>query len=155
MVVSDRVYGQIQITHPLIKELINSSPVQRLKKVGQSGADNLIDLTRNISRFEHSIGVWYLLQKYGANTEEQVAGLLHDTPHTAFSHVADMVFPNEDYTYHERFTEKVILDSEIPGILKKYGLSAKRILNKSKFHLLDAELPDLSADRIDYFLRDT
>jgi HD superfamily phosphohydrolase len=80
---------------------------------------------------------------------------LHDIPHTAFSHVADVVFPNATHTFHEKFEEKIILSSEIPFILSKYKMSIKKILNKNNFHLLEAELPDLSADRIDYFLRDT
>lgn len=155
MILNDRVYGKIVITDPLIIELIASSPMQRLKKINQSGAPVFLDPSRDITRFEHSIGVWYLLNKFKASRKEQVAGLLHDTPHTAFSHVADVVFPNKGHAFHEQFTEKIILNSEIPSILKKDRISVKDILNKEKFHLLDAELPELSADRIDYFLRDT
>lgn len=155
MLIIDRVYGKIKITNPLIIELIKSSPMQRLKGINQSGGPVFLEPNRDITRYEHSIGVWYLLNKYGANLEEQVAGLLHDTPHTAFSHVIDFVFQSEDHTFHEKFMEKVILFSEIPTILKKYNINVGTILDKERFHLLDAELPDLSADRIDYFLRDT
>lgn len=155
LTIRDRVYGKIEISNKVIIELIGSSPMQRLKHVGQTGAVAFIEPGRDITRFEHSVGVWFLLKKYGASLEEQIAGLLHDTPHTAFSHVADVVFPNENNTFHEQFMERVIWNSEVPEILKKYKIDTKYILDKSRFHLLDAELPDLSADRIDYFLRDT
>lgn len=155
LTIEDRVYGKIKITNKVIVELIRSTPMQRLKHINQTGAVAFIEPGRDITRFEHSIGVWYLLKKYGASMEEQIAGLLHDTPHTAFSHVADIVFPNPDNTFHEQFMEKVILNSEIPTILNKHGIDTKSILDKERFHLLDAELPNLSADRIDYFLRDT
>ena len=155
MVINDRVYGKIKIENPLIVELIASSPMQRLKHINQSGGPVFLEPSRDITRYEHSIGVWFILKKYGANLKEQVAGLLHDTPHTAFSHVIDVVFPTEDHTFHEKFTEKVIMNSEIPGILKKHKIKTEDILMKENFPLLEADLPDLSADRIDYFLRDT
>lgn len=155
MIINDRAYGKIEITDPLIIELINSAPIQRLKGINQSTATVFLEPRRNVTRFEHSIGVWYLLKHYGAGREEQVAGLLHDTPHTVFSHVIDFVFPNANNTFHEKYAEKVILSSDIPAILKKYGLKVENILNKDNFRLLEADLPDLSADRIDYFLRDT
>jgi uncharacterized protein len=155
MIVKDRAYGRIEIADQLVLDLIGSAPMQRLKGINQTGATVFLEPRRNITRFEHSIGVWYILKRYGASEKEQVAGLLHDIPHTAFSHVVDFVFPNEDHTFHEKFTEKIIFSSEIPAILKKYGMEVKEILDKDKFGLLEAELPDLSADRIDYFMRDT
>lgn len=155
MTIKDRVYGKIVISHPLLQELIVSSPVQRLKKINQSGGPVFLEPLRNITRYEHSVGVWYLLKRFGAGLKEQIAGLLHDTPHTAFSHVIDVVFPTKDHTFHERFTERTILNSEIPDILKRHKISVKEILDKKKFRLLEADLPDLSVDRIDYFFRDT
>jgi len=155
MIVSDRVYGKIEIKNKLILDLLRSSPVIRLKKIKQAGPTALLIPSRVMTRFEHSVGVWYILKKFGASLEEQVAGLLHDTPHTAFSHVADALFPNKNHTFHEQFEEEIIKSSDIPEILKKHNMNLGKILNKGNFHLLEAELPDLSADRIDYFLRDT
>ena len=36
-----------------------------------------------------------LIKKLGGSVEEQIAGLLHDVSHTAFSHVIDYVFDNK------------------------------------------------------------
>jgi len=151
---SDRIYGNITITEPVIEELILSKPLQRLKEVNQYGASfyRFPHLTTN--RFEHSVGVYYVLRRLGASLLEQVAGLLHDAPHTAFSHVSDIVFGDASQTFHEKFHEKVIFESEIPQILKRHGISVWTLLNKSAFRLEDRDLPDLCADRIDYCYRD-
>lgn len=37
MKLEDRLYGSLEIDNPLIIELINSKPVQRLKGITQSG----------------------------------------------------------------------------------------------------------------------
>jgi uncharacterized protein len=155
MVIEDVVYGELEILDPLIVDLIGSTPMQRLKQIGQSGASVFLNPKRDVTRFDHCVGVWHLLNRFGASREEQVAGLLHDTPHTAFSHVFDVVFPNAKNDFHEQFEEKIIRKSEIPNILMKHDIKLEKILHKEKFHLLEADLPDLSVDRIDYFLRDT
>jgi len=46
-----------------------------------------------------------------------------------------------------------VRNSEIPGILKKYGFDTDYILDSGNFLLLERDLPDLCADRIDYSLR--
>ena len=35
--------------------------------------------------------MYALLKKFGASTEEQIAGLIHDVSHSAFSHCIDYV----------------------------------------------------------------
>ncbi|MFB6115833.1 MAG: hypothetical protein ABEK04_06135, partial [Candidatus Nanohalobium sp.] len=87
--------------------------------------------------------------------EEQIAGLLHDVPHTAFSHMVDFVYDTDEHDYHDRFLEEVVKDSEIPDILERHGLDVDYILDEENFGLLERDAPDLCADRIDYFLRDS
>ena len=101
---------------------MNSYPVQRLKRISQDGAAHYIQPQRDITRFEHSVGVWYLSQRYGCPIEEQIAALLHDTPHTAFSHVIDFVVQDPHHDFHDRFTRKIILKSEIPQILTEHNV---------------------------------
>ena len=151
---NDRVYGEVIITEPVLIKLINSKPVQRLKGINQAGASQYAYQQKNVTRYEHSVGVMILLKKLGASVEEQIAGLLHDIPHTAFSHVIDYVFKNDDHTFHEKFHKKVIMNSKIPAILKEHGYNINRLLDEHNFPLLEKNLPDLCADRIDYTLRD-
>jgi HD superfamily phosphohydrolase len=154
MQINDRVYGQIEINNQVILDLINSKPFQRLKGINQSGAANYFQPIRNVTRYEHSIGTWYLAYKFERSIEEQIACLLHDIPHTAFSHVIDIVMNDEKHEFHDEFFEKIIVESEIPSILEKNNIKLDEILNKENFPLLDNELPDVSIDRLDYFLRD-
>lgn len=156
MEINDRVYGKITINEPVLIELIKSKPLQRLKGINQAGASKYAVKGKTVTRYEHSVGVMILLKKLGAPIDEQIAGLLHDIPHTAFSHVIDFVFKDKDHSheFHEKFHEKMILQSEIPAILKHFGFEIDRILDEHNFPLLEKPLPDLCADRIDYTLRD-
>lgn len=154
MHIQDRVYKEIHITEPVIQELIQSAPMQRLQKISQDGAAHFLQPQRDVNRLEHSIGVWYLSFLYKRPVEEQIACLLHDVPHTAFSHVIDFVVQDEKHEFHEQFTEKIIKESEIPDILDKHGILLDTVLNVDQFPLLENTLPDISFDRLDYFLRD-
>ena len=154
MSIDDRIYGRITIDEPVIAELIRSRPMQRLKHISQDGAPHFIQPVRNVSRFEHSVGVWYLSHRYRRPIEEQIASLLHDIPHTAFSHVIDVVMNDADNAYHDKFTKQVILASEIPGICARHNVSIDKVLDKENYQLLENDLPDVSVDRWDYFMRD-
>lgn len=154
MVIRDAIYGRITIDEPVIAELIQSSPMQRLKSILQHGPATFIQPVRTMTRFEHSVGAWYLSWRYKRPIEEQIASLLHDVPHTAFSHVADIVMNDATHEYHDRFTKEIITKSEIPAILKKHNVSLDAVLNKEGYALLENKLPDISVDRWDYFMRD-
>jgi hypothetical protein len=109
----------------------------------------------NVTRFDHSVGAMLLIKKLGGSVEEQIAGLLHDVSHTAFSHVIDYVFDNENESYHEEIFSSVVKNSEIPAILSKHGYNYEDILlDDSKWTLLEKSAPELCADRVDYTLRD-
>ena len=88
----DELYGKVEITEPLLLDLITSDAMQRTKGVSQHGITALIGVTPPFSRFVHSVGTMLLVRRLGANVNEQVAALLHDISHTAFSHVIDFVF---------------------------------------------------------------
>lgn len=108
------------------------------------------------SRFEHSIGVCYLLSQFGASLEEQIAGLLHDISHTAFSHCIDYALSEGSETHHtfqDDFFETFVTHSVIPQILQKYQFDLENLFDESRFPLLERSLPSLCADRIDYVLR--
>ena len=154
MLIHDRVYGDCHINEPILIELIQSKPLQRLKGINQAGIAQYVLPKKDITRYEHCVGVMILLQRLGTSLEEQIAGLLHDVPHTAFSHVIDFVFASETHDYHEKFLEKVVMNSEIPEIIARHGLSLSTILDEHNFPLLERAIPDLCADRVDYSLRD-
>ena len=137
-------------------DLINCDSIQRLKNVSQFGIPKEYYHKKfDYTRYEHTIGVFILLRKLGATLEEQIAGLLHDISHTAFSHVIDWVLGDskkEDYQDNVFF--EFLKNSEIPSILKKYQIDENIFSNLKNFTLLEKEIPSLCADRIDYTLRE-
>jgi HD superfamily phosphohydrolase len=102
------------------------------------------------------VGVYLLLRRYAAPIEEQIAGLIHDVSHTAFSHCIDYVFNSgsgEKQDFQDNIFEEYVKRSEIPEILEKYHFDLDYILDDTHFPLKEKDLPDLCADRIDYSLR--
>lgn len=154
MRITDSIYGEFEV-EPILEELIKTKEVQRLKRIHQGGASYLINSNWNVTRYEHSIGTMLFIRIMGGSIEEQIAGLLHDISHTAFSHVIDFVFKNSNEDYHEKIYNEIIESSTIPKILATNGYDYKDILlNESKWTILEKRAPKLCADRIDYTLRD-
>ena len=150
---TDQIYGEFELSG-VIEELINTSVFQRLKNIHQGGAIVLVKPEMNHTRYDHSIGVMLLIKKLGGSMEEQIAGLIHDISHTAFSHLIDYVFEVEEEDYHEKRYETVLKDQEISDVLKKHQLERSKFFDLEKYQMLEYPLPNLSADRIDYTLRD-
>lgn len=156
MLYSDPLYGNVDIQEPVILELINSPAMQRLQGVDQAWYSEPFFPGCSHSRFGHSVGVYLLLKKYSASIEEQIAWLLHDVSHGAFSHCLDYVFAEwsqKEHSYQDNIFEVFIKKTEIPDILKKYNFDIDYIVNDIHFPLKENILPDLCADRIDYSLR--
>jgi hypothetical protein len=154
----DNIYGNFKITEPVIEELFKCKDLTRLKYISQSGLKEFNTYSGvRYSRWEHSVGVMLLLRKLNASLEEQITGLLHDSSHTAFSHVIDFVFNTHKYeNYAGENLREFLENSEIGKILNKYGLDVKSIADyeiHKRFKLLERPIPELCADRIDNGLR--
>ena len=153
---TDRIYGEVEISEPVVLELVKSPTIQRLKEINQAGYFEPYYPNTAHNRFEHSLGVFCLLKIYNASLEEQIAGLIHDVSHSAFSHCIDYVLDvgsEKEHIHQDNVFAEFVKKSEIPEILKKYNLDLNYILDDKNFPLKEKELPDLCADRIDYSLR--
>ena len=151
----DELYGKVEITEPLLLNLIASDAMQRTKGISQHGITAFLGITPSFSRFDHSLGVMLLVRRLGANVNEQVAALLHDISHTAFSHVIDFVFDDHSgQSYHEETKQAFVANTDIPAILNRHGMDWREFMHEEQFSLLEQPLPALCADRLDYFLRD-
>jgi HD superfamily phosphohydrolase len=153
---NDRIYGAFDIQETVLLELMRTSALQRLHGVLQHGITGLLGVTRPTTRFEHSIGVMLLVQRMGAPLKEQIAALLHDVSHTAFSHVIDYVFNDYDQQgYHETVKQEYLASSDLPQVLARYGYDWEDFIEEDNYFLLEQPTPRLCADRLDYFLRDS
>jgi uncharacterized protein len=149
----DTFYGSIEVEEPVLLELIESTPFQRLKSIHQYGVSYYTTHREEYTRYDHSLGVFAVLRTKNCSIKEQIAGLLHDISHTVFSHVGDWIFDmahqEKDYqnSIHTSFLEK----SGLEKILNKYDYTIDQILpTKESFPALEQNIPNLCADRIDY-----
>jgi len=155
MIFNDQIYGEKKIEEPVVLELLKLSSLERLKKIDQSGYYTPYVSHEPVSRFEHSLGCYFLLDRFNASLEEKIAGLLHDVSHSVFSHCIDYVLSDsgKDQSYQDDIFVDFVLKTEIPLVLKKHNLDVDYILNENNFPLQEKNLPNLCADRIDYSLR--
>ena len=157
MIINDIVYGTVEINEGILIDLINSNAFQRLKDICQQGVPKgyIMPEQPNSYRYSHCIGTMLILRHLDASLEEQVAGLLHDVSHTAFSHLVDYVFGGgnkEDYqdSIHSTFFGS---GSELSKILIAHGFDPTKISELKNYTLLEQEQPEMCADRFDYTLR--
>lgn len=150
------LYGTFPVKEQVIFDLIQSAAFQRIRHIHQYGVMRWIRNVPEYSRYSHCLGVWAILRRFGAPLNEQIAGLLHDVSHTVFSHLGDHIFNHhsEKNSYqddiHEWFLRKFSLDK----VVANYGIELREILHKSDgYRMLEQDLPDLCADRIEYNLR--
>ncbi len=152
----DRIYGDFEIDEPVLLDLMQTRAMQRLRGVLQHGITGLIGITHPTTRFEHTLGVMWLVRRFGSSLEAQIAALLHDISHTAFSHVIDYVVEDHDrQSYHEEKKDWFIAQSDVPATLARYSVDPNTVLHEEDFALLEQPAPRLCADRLDYFLRDS
>jgi HD superfamily phosphohydrolase len=151
----DRVYGSVAIDEPAILDLIECPTFRRLRGVRQAGPSALAFPFKDVTRHEHSLGVFVLLRRLGADRREQVAGLLHDISHTAFSHAVDFIFHSHEQDYHEKLKPVFLARPDVAAVLGRMGYAPEEFFDDSIYPLLEQPLPLLCADRLDYFFRDS
>ena len=151
----DRVYGDVAIVDPEVLALISGPTFRRLAGIKQAGPSALAFPFKEVTRYEHSLGVYILLGLLGAGRKERVAGLLHDISHTAFSHAVDFVFSSEHQDHHERLKPEFLQRADLAGPLEALGYRPEDFYDDAIYSLLERPLPGLCADRLDYFFRDS
>ena len=149
------IWGYEEMDHPLLEEIFMSPTMVRLDGIDQSGPPAHFGVVPAFSRRDHCNGVWALLKRANVSLEEQVTGLLHDASHTAFSHLADLLFKHDEVIHNGCYQDSIhewFLDSmKIPTITKKYTISLKMLNpDNALYSALERPLPHLCADRIHY-----
>lgn len=151
------LYGTTLIAEPVLITLIKSPAFERLQHINQYGAVHYVEGQKKFTRYEHSLGVFFLTKKFGAPLDEQIAALLHDVSHTVFSHVGDVLFKSNyrsgKDSYQDTIHEWYLKQSGIANILQSYGYEhACSAAAKQRQRCFEQSLPNLCADRIEYNL---
>lgn len=92
-------------------------------------------------------------QKAQVSKIEQIAGLLHDTSHTVFSHLGDHLFYHQEKekSYQDTIHLWFLRSMEIDEIISRHNIAIKYLdPDDPKYTALERPLPDLCADRIQY-----
>lgn len=172
--IKDPVHGYVYITE-VEKEIIDSYPVQRLRRLRQLAGAEYVYPGANHTRFEHSVGVMYLAGKVTENpnisrlldNEEvellRLAALLHDVGHGPFSHIFEHLLVKELGKTHEDMTVWIVQNSELKDLLNKIGYDpevvgklAVGVLHKSGKSFLDQIITSsIDVDKLDFVVRDT
>ena len=144
----DPLYGYIPIS-PLIRRALDLPSMQRLRRIKQLSTVELVFSGATHSRFEHSVGVYWLTTRvfdrlfdkragdrkkehwpslgWGCKLALQLAALFHDIGHGPGSHVFEIFcdrHPDFREFKHEKSTEKLIREGigdyrDIPEFLSK------------------------------------
>ena len=142
------------------RALADTPPMNRLRAVGMNCGMEYTRFEpyvhgRRSTRFAHSMGVAEIVWRFTGDEKQAAAGLLHDVSTPVFAHVVD--FLNGDALTQESTeagTREIIERSEeIQRILREMGLTTDAVCDYHVYPLADNPSPGLSADRLEYTLR--
>lgn len=162
--IRDPIHGYIDLD-PIALALIDTPPVQRLRRISQLGLSNLVYPGANHTRFEHSLGVMHLTglltSRMDSITKDEkdelrVAALIHDIGHGPLSHVTEGLVKH--YTRHGHEDIRwIIKKGEIAEILSEHGINPTKVEKHIKGQtdigkILNSEI---DVDKMDYLVRDS
>lgn len=155
--IQDALHGYIELSDEEVN-VLDSSEMQRLRRIRQLGLSSLVYPSATHTRFQHSLGVMHLAGKFSyslglddRNREElRIAGLLHDSGHGPFSHASEVVAEKHGMS-HEDLSCKVADKLE-----DSYSADADRVkkIIKGELEIGNVVAGDIDADRMDYLMRD-
>jgi hypothetical protein len=160
--IKDSVHDHIEVDG-VAAALLDTPPVQRLRRVSQLGTVKLVYPSANHTRFEHSLGVYHLADRAlghlgveGRAAERvRAAALLHDVGHGPFSHNVEAVTHRHTGKYHDDVDE-LVATGAVGDVLSGHGLDPARVAGlvrgEGKFGQLVSG--ELDVDRMDYLVRD-
>ena len=129
--------------------------LQRLEGVGLLCGTDWTRLYRNrfyYSRLEHSVGTALIIWHFTHDKAQTLAGLFHDVSTPVFSHVSDFRKGDALTQTATEATNAAILknDDQLLRLLAQDGLSVTQIEDYHRYPVADNEIPQLSADRLEY-----
>jgi len=176
-VIRDPIHGYIEIDDLAIA-IIDTVEMQRLRRIRQLGFSYLVYPGANHTRFEHSLGVYHLmnvlLDTLGASKEEEkellVASLIHDVGHGPYSHVTEPLIKKFTGKSHEDIEDILFKKNAesstktIAEVMEEYRLDRRKITRYIKgektrdnddrdfSRILNGEI---DVDKMDYLVRDS
>jgi HD superfamily phosphohydrolase len=160
--IKDSVHDHIEVTG-VCAALLDTPPVQRLRRIAQLGTVTLVYPSANHTRFEHSLGVYHLADEAlahlgirGQQAERvRAAALLHDVGHAPYSHNLEDLIYRETGRYHDD-VDGLVGEGPVARVLTEHGLNPDAVagLVAGDGELGQLISGELDVDRMDYLARD-
>src|SRR3989441_11796606 len=170
--IKDPIHGYIRISEAE-KTIIDTRPVQRLRRLRQLAGSEFVYPAANHTRFEHVVGAMHLAgvlcevlpTHLDIHTQEQMrlAALLHDIGHGPFSHVFEPLMVRHLKKTHDDFVPWLVNETEVADKLDKAGFNPHRVGLLAVGRLRDKKRPYLDQiisssvdiDKMDFIVRDS
>lgn len=174
----DALYSYMTIPEHL-EPLIDTLPVQRLRRVRQLAGTEYVYPGATHTRFEHSLGVMHLAGRLcdslndNDNTGKKIvseddkkaimaAALVHDVGHGPFSHVFEKLYEAQ-HKNHEDITRWLVQADELASVIDGMGLDPATIASLATGQVVDDDRLFMSqivagtidCDSLDYLVRDS
>jgi HD superfamily phosphohydrolase len=160
--IKDSVHDHITV-EGVAADLLDTPPVQRLRRVKQLGTVSLVYPSANHTRFEHSLGVYHLaceaLDGLGVDRDRartvRAAAILHDVGHGPFSHNVENLLERHTGKRHDD-VEDLVTRGVVAEVLADHGVdpAAVAALVRGEGRLAGLVAGELDVDRMDYLVRD-
>ncbi|MBQ9656534.1 MAG: HD domain-containing protein [Prevotella sp.] len=165
-IINDPVFGFIKIKRGLLYDIVQHPLFQRLTRINQLGLASVVYPGARHSRFQHSLGAFYLMTEAVKSLSEkgiyifdseaeavQAAILMHDIGHGPFSHVLENTLIKG--ISHEDISLLMMeqMNREMKGQLSLAISIFKDEYPNKIFHQLISSQLDM--DRLDYLRRDS
>ncbi len=170
--IKDPIHGYIRINETE-RSVIDTYPVQRLRRIRQLAGSEYVYPAANHTRFEHVLGAMHLAGVLGEAlpvdlskrqvSELRLAALLHDIGHGPFSHVFEPLMIRHLGKTHEDLVPWLVRKTEISDKLEKAGYNSKILGKLAVGRLVDKKRPFLDqvissavdVDKMDFLVRDS
>lgn len=164
--IHDSIYGSIELEES-VANIVSTREFQRMNMVKQLGFTYLVFPGATHSRFEHSLGTYYLTRQASSRlglspkdaTEVSFAGLLHDIGHSPFSHSLEAsmvrIYGKDHLDVAIDIINGKTPNNEISDILGDHRNSVVKILRGEKGVLSRLISGNGDLDQIDYLARDS
>src|SRR6266852_4110062 len=134
--IKDPIHGYVRISEAE-KTIIDTRPVQRLRRLRQLAGSEFVYPAANHTRFEHVVGAMHLAgvlsevlpTNLDSQTQEEMrlAALLHDIGHGPFSHVFEPLMVRYLGKTHEDLVPWLVNETEIASRLEDAGYNPKTL----------------------------
>ena len=170
--IKDPIHGYVRISQTE-RSVIDTEPVQRLKRIRQLAGSEFVYPAANHTRFEHVIGTMHLSGTLAEilpidlpqhqRRQLRLAALLHDIGHGPFSHVFEALLAKYLGKGHEDFVPWLVKETDIAEKLEAAGLDTNTLGRLAVGKLSSRERPYLDQvisgsvdmDKLDYVVRDS